>query len=199
MITYRKPTLLEADEIASIHLKTFENFFLTSLGKSFLKTYYKSCIKLEGAISICAVDEENTVVGFCFGSLSSVGFHKKLILNNILAFTIQFISVLFSKPRAIIRLVKNLKKEGHPEDHGDYAELLSIGVLLEKKGLGIGRGLLLDFEKNIKDKKIKRISLTTDYDSNNAVLKFYDSMGYNVYYEFVTYPNRKMFKLIKNI
>lgn len=199
MITYRKPTLLEADEIANVHLKTFENFFLTSLGKSFLKTYYKSCIKFKGAISICAVDEENTIVGFCFGSLSSIGFHKKIILNNIFAFTIQAIRILITKPKAIVRLFRNFKKEAHPEDKGDYAELLSIGVKVEKKGLGIGKGLLIEFEKKIKKEKIKRISLTTDYDGNDAVLKFYKSMEYKVYYEFVAYPDRKMFKLIKNI
>jgi len=199
MIIYRKPKVIEAEEIAAVHLKTFKNFFLSSLGKSFLITYYKSCIKSKDAISICAVDEENKIVGFCFGSLSSVGFHKKLILNNIPAFTLQALGIFFSKPKAIIRLLKNLKKEAHPEDNGDYAEVLSIGVLAKKKGLGIGKGLILDFEKNIKNKEIKRISLTTDYNSNSAVLKFYKSMGYEVFYDFVTYPDRKMFKLIKNI
>lgn len=199
MIIYRKPTLLEAEKIAAVHLKTFKNFFLSSLGKSFLVTYYKSCIKSKNAISICAVDEENIILGFCFGSLSSIGFHKKLILNNIQAFTLQALSIFFSKPTAIVRLLKNLKKEAHPDDNGDYAEVLSIGVLAEKKGLGIGKGLILDFEKNIKKKQIKRISLTTDYNGNTAVLKFYKSMGYEEFYDFVTYPNRRMFKLIKNL
>lgn len=199
MITYRKPTISEVEEIATIHLKTFKNFFLSSLGKSFLITYYKSCIKSKEAVSLCAIDENNTIIGFCFGSLSSKGFHKKLILKNILAFTIQAIRILFTKPKAIVRLFRNLKKEAHPKDNGDYAEVLSIGVLVEKKGLGIGKGLLFEFEKIIKKEKIIRVSLTTDFNSNDGVLKFYKSMGYNTYYEFVAYPSRKMFKLIKKI
>lgn len=199
MIIYRKPKLVEAEEIAMVHLKTFKNFFLSSLGKSFLITYYKSCIKSEDAVSICAVDEEDTIVGFCFGSLSSTGFHKKLILNNIFAFFLQAIRIFLSKPKAILRLSKNLKKDGHPKDNGEYAEVLSIGVLVEKKGLGIGKGLILDFENKVKKNNVKKISLTTDYSSNDAVLKFYKSVGYEIYYKFVTYPNRKMFKLMKNL
>ena len=77
--------------------------------------------------------------------------------------------------------------------------MLSIGVLIEKKGLGIGKGLLFEFEQIINKENIKRVSLTTDFNSNDGVLKFYKSMGYDVYYEFVTYPNRKMFKLIKKL
>ena len=199
MITYRKPSISEVEEIATIHLKTFKNFFLSSLGRSFLITYYKSCIKSKDAVSVCAVDENNIIVGFCFGSLSSKGFHKKLILGNIIPFGVQAIQILFTKPKAIVRLLKNLKKEAHPEDNGDYADVLSIGVLIEKKGLGIGKGLLFEFEQIINKENIKRVSLTTDFNSNDGVLKFYKSMGYDVYYEFVTYPNRKMFKLIKYI
>jgi ribosomal protein S18 acetylase RimI-like enzyme len=199
MITYRKPTISEVEEIATIHLKTFKNFFLSSLGKSFLITYYKSCVKSKEGVSVCAVDENNTIVGFCFGSLSSKGFHKKLILSNSIPFVLEAIQILFTKPKAIVRLLKNLKKEAHPEDNGDYADVLSIGVLVEKKGLGIGKGLIAEFEKKCKKENIKRISLTTDFNSNSGVLNFYKSMGYDNYYEFVAYPNRKMYKLIKNI
>jgi len=199
MIVYRKAIDFEAGEIAGIHSKTFENFFLTSLGNSFLKTYYKSCIKFNEAVAVCAIDEKNNIVGFSVGSLNSKGFHKRLILNNLFPFIIQAIVILFSKPKALFRLFKNLNKEVNLNDDGNYAELLSIGVLIEKKGLGIGKGLLLEFEKNIQLENIKRISLTTDFNNNAFVLNFYKSLGYEVYYDFITYPKRKMFRLIKKI
>ena len=43
------------------------------------------------------------------------------------------------------------------------------------------------------------VSLTTDYDNNNKAVGFYNSMGYKILYEFVTYPNRKMYRLIKKL
>lgn len=199
MITYREAQINEAENIAIIHLKTFKNFFLSTLGKGFLTVYYKSCIKSKNAISICALDDNNNIIGFCFGAYESKGFHKNLILNNFITFTIQALKIIFSNSKAIIRLFKNLNKEANENDDGDYAELLSIGVLDNMKGLGIGKGLLLEFEKKVKEKKIQQISLTTDYQDNKAVLNFYKSLGYYNFYEFKAYPNRKMYKLIKKI
>ena len=58
MIKYIKLRVDQSGQIAKIHLKSFPNFFLTTLGYSFLKTYYKSCSKSKEAISICAIDNE---------------------------------------------------------------------------------------------------------------------------------------------
>ena len=199
MIEYRESILTDVRVISKIHEKSFQGFFLTTLGNYFLKTYYKSCIKSNKTTCICAIDEKQNIVGFSVGTHHSKGFHKKLILNNIYSFAIQSIFILFTNPKALFRLFKNLNKESHREDIGDYAELLSIAVLVDKIGLGIGKGLLLEFEKKIKDQNIKKISLTTDFNSNDSVLSFYKSLGYEVYYDFITYPNRKMYRLIKKI
>ena len=58
MISYRKSKASESVQIAEIHLNSFKGFFLTTLGFSFLKAYYKTCAKSEDAISICAIDNE---------------------------------------------------------------------------------------------------------------------------------------------
>jgi len=34
---------------------------------------------------------------------------------------------------------------------------------------------------------------------NNKVIEFYKGLGYNDYYEFIAYPNRKMYKMIKDL
>lgn len=200
MLEYRIAIESNVDEITDIHINTFNGFFLTSLGKGFLKTYYRSCIKSNSAITICAYDVDEKIVGFSVGCLRSKGFHKKLILDNPVAFSKQGIMLLLKKPGAIIRLLNNLKKESSTfNDDGKYAELLSIGVLTEKKGLGIGKGLLLDFEKRVGSKGVDKVTLTTDVNNNDGVLGFYKSMGYSNFYEFIAYPDRQMFKLIKNL
>lgn len=197
MIEFRKARFSEAKIIAKIHTKTFKNSFLTSLGRSFLKTYYEACIKSKETICLCAIENNKGIVGFCFGTLSSKGFSKRLILNNFFPFVIQFTRIFFSKPKAIIRLIKNLDKGNDTEDDGIYAELVSIGVLKENKGLGIGKNMLSKFEKNVRSNNVNKICLTTDAEKNNYVLKFYKSMGYEIFYEFTTHPNRKMYKLFK--
>jgi hypothetical protein len=39
--------------------------------------------------------------------------------------------------------------------------------------------------------------IVPDTEKNYYVLRFYKSMGYEFFYEFTTYPNRKMYKLFK--
>lgn len=200
MIKYIKSTVDQSGQIAKIHLKTFPNFFLSTLGYSFLKTYYKSCSKSKEAISICAIDNETKkILGFAVGCLNSKGFNKRLIFSNLGAYFYQTLILLFTKPIALIRLFKNLRKGNVLSDKGNYAELLSIGVSPDQSGLGIGQNLLTKFEIHVKEKGVNIITLTTDEDSNDSVLKFYKKNDYNVYYDFVTFPNRNMLKLIKEL
>ena len=200
MISYRKAKISDSSQIAKLHIESFPNFFLTTLGYSFLKTYYSSCTKSKGAISICAIDnEKKIIVGFAVGCLNSAGFNKRLICSNLSAYVYQVIVVLFSNPLALVRLSKNIKKGNVLIDNGDYSELLSIGVSPEQNGLGIGQELLVKFEKLVSDKGICKVTLTSDAHANKNVLNFYKKSGYTVYYEFETFPKRKMLKLIKEI
>ena len=200
MISYRKSKVSDSNQIAKIHLKSFPNFFLSTLGYSFLKTYYRSCVKSKEAISICAIDKnDKKLLGFAVGCLNSEGFNKRLIFSNLFEYSYRAMILLFTKPIALIRLYKNLAKNYDKDDKGNYAELLSIGVLPNRNGLGIGQQLLTKFEYQVREKGINTLTLTTDADSNDSVLRFYKKSGYNVYYEFETFPNRKMLKLIKEL
>jgi ribosomal protein S18 acetylase RimI-like enzyme len=200
MISYRKSNVSDSNQIAKIHLKSFPNFFLATLGHSFLKTYYRSCAKSNEAISICAIDQDDKkLLGFAVGCFNSAGFNKRLIFSNLLEYSYRAILLLFTKPIALIRLYKNLTKNNNKDDKGKYAELLSIGVLPDQNGFGIGQDLLVKFENQVKEKGVNTITLTTDADSNDSVLRFYKKSGYTVYYDFETFPNRKMLKLIKEL
>jgi ribosomal protein S18 acetylase RimI-like enzyme len=199
MIIYRKLNVIDVSEITLIHIKSFKDFFLTSLGKRFLNTYYKSCLKSAESIAICAIDENQNLVGFSVGCVHSKGFHKRLIKKSLLDFMVQGIIILFSNPKAIIRLLNNLGKNTNKEDNGNYAELLSIGVLPNFNGYGIGKELIKRFEEEAKLRNAKEIALTTDLQNNDRVLEFYYNNGYSIYYDFIAYPNRKMYKLIKKL
>jgi len=200
MISYRKSKVSDSNQIAKIHQKSFPNFFLTTLGYSFLKTYYRSCAKSKEAISICAIDQvDKRLLGFAVGCFNSKGFNKRLIFSNSLEYSFRALLLLFTKPIALIRLYKNLAKNNDKDDKGNYAELLSIGVSPDQNGFGIGQSLLVKFENQVREKGINTITLTTDADSNDSVLRFYKKSGYTVYYDFETFPNRQMLKLIKEL
>jgi ribosomal protein S18 acetylase RimI-like enzyme len=143
--------------------------------------------------------DENELMGFCAATTLSSGFHANVIKNNLWVFSIQGIKIAFTNSKALIRLFKNISKGSatNEKDKGDYAELLSIATLPDKRGLGIGRDLLLRLEKELIDRQCTRITLTTDFYNNEKTIDFYKRLGYLIWYDFTSYPNRKMYKLIK--
>lgn len=189
----------DLDAIVRIHDGAFPDFFLTSLGDGFLKLYYKSVMNSpDGVLLISSSD--NGIVGFCAGTLLSAGFNTRLIKKNLLSYMGQGVRLLFTHPVRIWHLYKNLSKE-NPDvgDKGEYAELLSIGVDPNKQGGGAGKKMLVALEEEVKKKGGTKLSMTTDYNDNEKAIGFYHSLGYNEWYDFVTFPNRRMYRMIKQL
>ncbi|AQX83653.1 GNAT family N-acetyltransferase [Elizabethkingia bruuniana] len=191
----RLAKLSDLDMIVEIHYNRFSNFFLTTLGKKFLKTFYKAFLK-EPGILIVLLDEGN-IKGFAAGSINNQNFFKKLFKNNFFGFIFSGIQIIFTNPKALKRIFSNTKKS---EDAIlEYSELLSIATVLNKKGYG--KILLDSFEKEValKNKGTLKLSLTTDYEDNDKAVKFYKDCEYEVLEVFESYQKRKMYRFIKNI
>jgi len=185
--------------VVEVHKDSFNGFFLTELGDNFLITYYNSLRTDPKAVLLGIFDGDN-LLGFCVATSLSKGYNSYLVKKNFLNYLIVGTKILFSKPAAILRLVRNFSKRYTIiEDNGEYAELLSIGVSSNKQGFGIGKKLLLELEVELSKKGCIDLSLTTDFYNNEKTIKFYEGLGYEIYYEFMAYPNRKMYRLIKKI
>lgn len=188
----------DLSDVVRIHIKAFDGFFLTSLGTSFLRTYYKAVLKSSDSILIGAYTDQK-LIGFGTGTVFSKGYNKRLIKKNFLAFLGAGSKLLICNPRAIFQLKKNFTKTGMKKDDGRYSELYSIAVDPDCTARGIGTMIIQCFEKEAKERGAARISLTTDFYENEKALAFYKKNGYELYYEFMAYPERKMVRLIKKI
>lgn len=199
-VIIRNASINDVDGIVAIHKQAFKDFFLTSLGEKFLKLYYTSFIRSKNGVVCCAVRRDK-IVGFSAASYVSKGFNTSLIKQNLIKFGIETIRLLFIKPGALVRLVRNLNKESSDtaiNDNGHYAELYSIAVSPLCQGEGVGKFLLKMTENDVANHN-DQISLTTDYYNNDKTIAFYRALGYENYYEFITYPNRKMWRMIKKL
>ena len=195
----RKATINDVNNIVEIHLNAFEGFFLTSLGPGFLRFYYSCFVRSNETVTMIA-EENGVVYGFSASSKFCKGFNSRLIKSNLIAFVLLSFKMLLIRPISLFRLVQNLSKKGENViDNEDYAELYSIGVCKSAQGKGVGKMLLLKSEQVMKEEGVIRVSLTTDFDNNEQAVGFYHSMGYETFYEFITYPNRKMYRLIKTL
>lgn len=195
----RKATLYDVNAIVEIHVNAFKGFFLTSLGRDFLKFYY-TCFVKNGETVTMVAEENKIIYGFSAATKKCKGFNGRLIKGNLFLFGLLTFKMLFRSPNSLLRLIRNLSKKGDGViDKEDYAELYSIGVSRNVQGKGIGKKILIETEKELKTMGVERVSLTTDYFNNEQAVGFYHSVGYKLLYEFVTYPNRKMYRLIKNL
>lgn len=197
----RIANIRDAKTLASIHASVFPGFFLSTLGEDFLLTYYKSVLKYPDTICYFAEDG-GEVIGYVLGRARARGYLKKVVLSRPLNFIWQGFKLIFTKPNALIRLIKNLDKkrdDSQVSDNQDYAEIGLIGVLPQYKSRGIGRSLFNQFVDDLKFRGVKKLSLTTDVVNNDATLKAYNAWGFEVFYEFVSFPNRRMYRMIKTL
>ena len=186
-------------KVVEVHKDSFKGFFLTELGDHFLTVYY-DCVRKNKKGLLTGLYDEGQLCGFFAAATLSKGFNKQLIKKNLLQFSLIGLRLLFTQMSSLVRLFKNFTKTSQDvQDDGEYAELLSIGVSDNKQGQGIGKKLLVQFENEMKLKGCSSLSLTTDYNDNEKAIHFYKSLGYSVYYDFITYPNRKMYRMIKKL
>ena len=185
--------------VVEAHKDSFKGFFLTELGDHFLTVYY-DCIRKNKNGLLMGLYNEGELCGFFAAATLSKGFNKQLIKKNFLRFSLIGLRLLFTQMPSLVRLFKNFTKTSNKvKDDGEYAELLSIGVSVKKQGQGIGKKLLIQLENEMRLKGCSHLSLTTDYNDNEKAIQFYKGLGYTVYYDFITYPNRKMYRMIKKL
>ncbi len=189
----RKATGKDIGTVVEIHMERFSSFFLTSLGKSFLKVFYKAFLKNPGILLV--LEDGGQIRGFAAGSRDNRGFFKKLLMNNLFGFAISGVRILITNPLALKRIAQNA---GKAEDNKlIFAELLSIATLENKKGYG--KILLGEFEKEVARENTANlpVSLTTDYDNNERAVQFYRDNGFEIYEIFESYQKRKMYRFLK--
>ncbi|MDD4592842.1 MAG: GNAT family N-acetyltransferase [Parabacteroides sp.] len=187
------------ENITKLHQEAFDGFFLSELGSDFLSTYYDSVRENDRGV-LLGCFEDKKLLGFCAATTLSEGFNKYLVKSNFFSFAKIGFFLLFTRPKALLRLLKNFtKSDPSVSDDGRYAELLSIGVSPSAQGKGVGKKLLMALEESLNDKNVSQLSLTTDFYDNEKTLNFYKGLGYETMYDFVAYPDRRMYRLIKKI
>ena len=190
----------DIQQIAEVHRDAFQGFFLTGMGMRFLETYYGSFLSCPETVTLVETDEEGAVVGFAIATTKAKGFNGRLARRNFWNFARVSLNILFHSPKSLIHLAKNMtKKSDVVADDENHAELYSFGVRTANRNKGIGKKLLLAMEEALKAKGVTRVSLTTDCEYNEAAIALYRKMNYKLLYEFTAYPERKMYRLIKNI
>ena len=180
------------ETVVQIHLDTFQGFFLTFMGRGFLRQLYRSYCEHDASGLLGAFDKEDHLVGFLAYSSQLSGLYKYMIKKRLIPFAWYALGAFFRKPKVFMRLVRAFLKPGESCREEAYVELASIGVSPEAKGTGIGSSLIDDLKKRVDFKEFAYINLETDAADNDAANRFYQKNGFVLYRSFHTHEGREM-------
>jgi len=181
------------DAIVSIHLNTFTGFFLTFMGRGFLRLMYRSYAEYRDS-GIFAAFEEEKPLGFLAYSGDLSGLYKYMLRKRLLPFAWYSLGAFFRKPAVFMRLVRAFLKPGETKRQEKYIELASIGVDPDVKSKGIGSQLVDVLKANVDFNEYAYITLETDAVNNDGANHFYEKNGFVIEREFETHEGRKMFE-----
>lgn len=196
MIFIREVTSAEKEKInriVTIHLDTFNGFFLTFMGRGFLnQMYHAYCEHDESGLLVA--ESDGTEKGFLAYSSNFADLYKFMIKKRVLQFAWYSIGAFFRKPSAFMHIVRAFLKPSEVKREEKYVELSSIGVCPCEKSKGIGSLLIGELKKKTDFKKYAYVSLETDAVNNEGAIHFYEKNGFIRKRIYETEEGRKMFE-----
>ena len=184
-------TMAHVDEVISVHLHSFEGFFLSFLGPRFLRLYYESIAEYPGATGYVYV-QDGRAVGFVCGTVHPSQFYRFLLRTRGWRFAVASLGAVLRRPSIGPRLARALLYPSQTSRRDDTGTLTSMAVEPAFQGQGIGAELARAFLEDMRARGVKRVDLTTDRHDNDKVNAFYQKQGFRCERSFVTPEGREM-------
>lgn len=195
-ITIRKVNNIEKSvisQIVNIHLATFQGFFLTFMGRGFLRQMYTAYTKHTKS-NILIAEEGSKVVGFLAYSENMSELYKFMIKHQLIPFGWYSFGAFLRKPKVFMRLIRAFLKPSESKRNEKYIELASLGVHPDAKAKGTGSRLIEVLKEETDFKTFEYITLETDAIDNESVNRFYVKNGFCIAREYETHEGRKMYE-----
>ena len=181
-------------EVVRIHLDAFSGFFLSFMGKGFLKHMYTSYCEHKASTLLVAIDDDGSVVGFLSYTHDMSGLYKYMIKKKLIPFAWFSLGAFLRKPRVFMRLVRALLKPSESERKEKYVMFTSLGVDGTKKCRGVGSMLFTKGKESVDFSEFEYISLETDVEHNDITNHFHKKNGFKIVREFTTHEGRRMYE-----
>jgi ribosomal protein S18 acetylase RimI-like enzyme len=191
----RTATGADLARVAELHEAAFPGFFLTRMGRPFLRAYYRLVLEYGRGILLVAEGPDG-VVGFVAGFLEPDGFYRLMRSRKWRMLAPIALGVL-QRPSTLGAVLANIRKVRAggpaPADAGGVGcELSSLGVHPSASGRGVGQALVRGFVSCSAAEGADRVFLTTDADGNERVNGFYRKLGFSLSATLEGHAGRKL-------
>ena len=188
----RPMTAADVPAVTDVHLAAFPGFFLTFLGRGFLRQLYRGIVEDASGIAFVS-DTEGRVTGFVAGTAVPARFYSRLMRQRLVPFAWHSGLAVLRRPSAIPRILRAFTKSSDaPRETTGRAELMSLAVLPTHREGGLGARLVEAFSAEAAAHGAKTVFLTTDAANNESVNRFYLRCGFTLARTFSTPEGRAM-------
>jgi len=174
-------------ELAKIHCQAFPKSRSTQLGTLYVRKMFKWFIKYQPSLGYVA-KQDNRIVGYVVGAIG--GYGRKLFRFTLFEILIGLVihprlwtrgstySLWTSYIKGLLPNQRN-KKTDSDSNQGQptSAALAGIGVHPEKRGLGVGKALVQEFEIAAKNLGTEKLTLSVSADNLQA-RRLYEHCGW---------------------
>jgi glycosyltransferase involved in cell wall biosynthesis/ribosomal protein S18 acetylase RimI-like enzyme len=194
----RTATASDLAGIVAIHQRAFNQFFLTRLGRTFLRRYYELVLNYHSGI-ILVSERHGIINGFVCGFADPAEFYRSMWRNR-LNLALPALTALFRHPSLGAHMIQAVRRIQTSATQGPrvWCELSSIAVMPEASGKGLGRTLLAAFLDQSWAKDAQCVYLTTDAEGNDAANALYRDVGFQHARRFLQTKGRWMNEYVFN-
>jgi ribosomal protein S18 acetylase RimI-like enzyme len=187
----RRMEMGDCAAVVSIHLRSFQGFFLTFLGHRFLKELYSGILADPTGIAFVCEDQGH-ILGFVAGTAEPAGFYQRLLRKCWWRFGLAALPAVIKKPSVCLRLFRAFSMPKQVTLEKGRGTLMSIAVAPDEQNRGIGRDLVNAFLQEAVQRGLHQVDLTTDKLNNDTVNSFYLRQGFVCLRSFTTPEGRQM-------
>jgi ribosomal protein S18 acetylase RimI-like enzyme len=189
----RNANLNDLNEIAKLHIESYENHFLPKLGPKLLSNYYKEFT--DDSNFLVSIDDNNKINRVLLGTSASAIGRNKFIKINKIRLTLQLLWLCLKLDKDTwIRVsrfiwsflpIKNTKATKITDSNKlslKVLNILSICVSPDSKGKGVSKALVEEFEERLNKLGYTGYKLTV-HKTNSRANRFYKKIGMRIYKE----------------
>ncbi len=179
------------NSVVKLHIEAFPGFFMTQLGPTFLREYYRCVAGYPGGI-LLTEDANGECVGFVAGFVDSASFYRALRRLRVRLAAAAAISLL-THPARLLTMLANYRRAGDAENRKPdpkSAELASLAVKPAAHGRGVGSRLVERFIAEARMRGAEEVVLTTDAHENDVANRFYIGLSFTLVRTFKARRNR---------
>lgn len=163
--------------VTGLHSEALKIGFLSTLGEDFLEIIYMGIMASELGV-VFVYEKDGVVAGYISGSTDTEKLFKEIKRRKLPRLAGNLAFKVVRKPS----IIKNLRRSSqYPDLAGKNvpAELLSIAVVKDARGKGIGSALVEALIEYFKAKKVSAFKVSVDQRLEGAD-EFYEALGFEL-------------------